>query len=41
VTPEEEIRDLLTARGWTLAVAEACTGGLVAHRITNVSGSSA
>jgi nicotinamide-nucleotide amidase len=40
VTLEEEIRDLLTARGWTLAVAESCTGGLVAHRITNVSGSS-
>ncbi|MCX7914730.1 MAG: competence/damage-inducible protein A [Verrucomicrobiae bacterium] len=30
----------LTARGHTLAVAESCTGGLLAHRITNISGSS-
>ena len=41
MTIEEELRDLLTARGWTLATAESSTGGLVAHRITNVSGSSA
>jgi PncC family amidohydrolase len=32
---------LLTARGLKLAVAESCTGGLIGHRITNVSGSSA
>ncbi len=27
-------------RGATISVAESCTGGLIAHRITNVSGSS-
>ena len=34
------IGELLVQRGVTLAVAESCTGGLIAHRITNVSGSS-
>ncbi len=38
--PEEEIGLLLRRRGATLSVAESCTGGLIAHRITNVSGSS-
>ncbi|MGD8626023.1 MAG: CinA family protein [Anaerolineae bacterium] len=37
---EQEIGPLLKARGLTLASAESCTGGLVGHRITNVSGSS-
>ncbi len=37
---EEKIGELLAARGLTLSTAESCTGGLVAHRITNVSGSS-
>jgi PncC family amidohydrolase len=32
---------LLERRGWKLAVAESCTGGLVGHRITNIPGSSA
>jgi nicotinamide-nucleotide amidase len=37
---EETLGKLLKARGLTIAVAESCTGGLVAHRLTNVSGSS-
>jgi len=31
---------LLTRRGQTLALAESCTGGFIAHRVTNVPGSS-
>ncbi len=37
---EEVIGRLLKDRGWKLSIAESCTGGLIAHRITNVSGSS-
>lgn len=38
--PEAEIGPLMRQRRATLSVAESCTGGLIAHRITNVSGSS-
>jgi PncC family amidohydrolase len=37
---EKTIGDLLREKGWTLSIAESCTGGLVCDRITNVSGSS-
>ena len=37
---EEVLGKLLTERRLTVAVAESCTGGLIADRITNVSGSS-
>jgi len=37
---EEVVGKLLTERGLKLAIAESCTGGLIADRITNVPGSS-
>lgn len=37
---EEMIGDRLRASGNSLATAESCSGGLIAHRLTNVAGSS-
>ncbi len=39
-TIEELVLELCRDRGWTLATAESCTGGLVAARLTGVPGSS-
>jgi nicotinamide-nucleotide amidase len=40
-TLEEIVGELLQSNQATLAVAESCTGGLVAHRLTQIPGSSA
>ena len=40
-TIEEIVARMLTAKGQTLAVAESCTGGNIAHLLTSLSGSSA
>ncbi|MCI0454098.1 MAG: competence/damage-inducible protein A [Candidatus Dadabacteria bacterium] len=37
---EEVIGKLLLEKNLTLAIAESCTGGLLAHRVSNISGSS-
>ena len=37
---EQEVAGLLMSLKITIAIAESCTGGLVCHRLTNVSGSS-
>ena len=37
---EKLIGDRLREKGWTLSIAESCTGGLICDLITNVSGSS-
>ncbi len=38
---ETVVGQILKDKGWKLATAESCTGGLISHRITNISGSSA
>ncbi|MBF9031541.1 nicotinamide-nucleotide amidohydrolase family protein [Rhodobacterales bacterium HKCCE3408] len=38
--PAEALLEALRARGWLLATAESCTGGLLAGAITEVAGSS-
>lgn len=40
-TMEEIVGGLLAEKSQTLALAESCTGGLIAHRITRIAGSSA
>jgi nicotinamide-nucleotide amidase len=37
---EHVVGDLLVARGYTIALAESCTGGAIASRLTDVPGSS-
>ncbi len=39
-TLEQVVGRLLSERGLTLAIAESCTGGLISHMLTNISGSS-
>jgi nicotinamide-nucleotide amidase len=39
-TVDEQVASLLRARGWMIATAESCTGGLLAGRLTDLAGSS-
>ncbi len=36
----EQLADALVARGWMMVTAESCTGGMIAARCTDLSGSS-
>jgi len=40
ISIEQEVGRLLLSLKMTIAIAESCTGGLICHRLTNVSGSS-
>lgn len=40
-TLEEVVGKLFLEKGWSLALAESCTGGYLSHRITSIPGSSA
>jgi nicotinamide-nucleotide amidase len=39
-TVDEQVADVLRSRGWKIATAESCTGGLLAARLTDLAGSS-
>ena len=39
-TVDEQVAALLRERGWTIATAESCTGGLLGGRLTDLAGSS-